>query len=52
MSQNDCQNRGYVLDGYPISYQTANDVYFVTPEQPKKKQEKVEGEEGEEEPAA
>ena len=23
LSQNDCQNRGYVLDGYPISYDTS-----------------------------
>lgn len=24
LSKNDCQNRGYVLDGYPCSYSTAN----------------------------
>ena len=23
LSRNDCQNRGYVLDGYPICYLTA-----------------------------
>jgi hypothetical protein len=23
LNQNDCQNRGYVLDGYPISYEAA-----------------------------
>lgn len=23
LSRNDCQNRGYVLDGYPICYNTA-----------------------------
>ena len=32
LSQNDCQNRGYILDGYPSSYQTAKDVYYETPE--------------------
>lgn len=47
MGQNDCQNRGYVLDGYPISYQTATDVFFITPEQPKKPEKPAEGEEEE-----
>ena len=31
LSQNDCQNRGYVLDGYPICYKTAIEVFFITP---------------------
>ena len=34
LSQNDCQNRGYILDGYPVSYQTAKEVFFVTPVKP------------------
>ena len=38
MSQNDCQNRGYVLDGYPQCYKTAKDVFFITPEPPKKQE--------------
>jgi hypothetical protein len=32
LSQTDCQNRGYVLDGYPKSYQQAVEVFVVTPE--------------------
>lgn len=36
LSRNDCQNRGYVLDGYPCSYATANQVFVITPEAPKK----------------
>lgn len=31
LSQNDCQNRGYVLDGYPLCYKTALEVFVVTP---------------------
>jgi len=34
LSQTDCQNRGYVLDGYPKSYKTATEVFVVTPERP------------------
>ena len=34
LSCNDCQNRGYILDGYPVSYQTANEVFFITPVKP------------------
>ena len=34
LSCNDCQNRGYILDGYPVSYQTAQEVFFVTPVKP------------------
>lgn len=37
LSQNDCQNRGYVLDGYPISFDTAKGVFYVTPQKPEKK---------------
>lgn len=37
LNQNDCQNRGYVLDGYPNSYAQANGVFFITPERPEKK---------------
>lgn len=36
LSQTDCQNRGYVLDGYPKSYNTAGEVFIVTPERPPK----------------
>jgi adenylate kinase family enzyme len=31
LNQNDCQNRGYVLDGYPESYETAKGVFVITP---------------------
>lgn len=34
LSQNDCQNRGYILDGYPICYKTCNEVFYITPEKP------------------
>lgn len=52
LQQNDCQNRGYVLDGYPQCYQTAIDVFFITPEPPAPKEKKFddEGNEIEEEP--
>ena len=36
LSQTDCQNRGYVLDGYPKSYATAGEVFIVTPTRPPK----------------
>ena len=49
LNQNDCQNRGYVLDGYPKSYKQAQGVFYIFPDPPKKA-EKKEGEE-EEEPA-
>ena len=51
LSQNDCQNRGYILDGYPTCYATALEVFFITPEQPKPKEKKFdeEGNEIEEE---
>ena len=31
LSQNDCQNRGYVLDGYPTCYNTCVEVFYITP---------------------
>ena len=49
LNQNDCQNRGYILDGYPKSLQQAQDVFVVTPKPPEKKRPVV-GEDGEEEP--
>ena len=44
LSQNDCQNRGYILDGYPVCYKTSLEVFFVTPEQPAPKEKKVDPE--------
>ena len=53
LSQTDCQNRGYVLDGYPKSYQQAQEVFVVTPVRPvKEKPKAAEGEEAEEEAEA
>ena len=34
LSRNDCQNRGYILDGYPVCYKTAIEVFFITPDPP------------------
>jgi adenylate kinase len=48
LNQNDCQNRGYVLDGYPNSYQTAYGVFFIVPKKPVKKM--IINEDGEEVP--
>jgi adenylate kinase family enzyme len=48
LERNDCQNRGYVLDGYPKNYPNADSVFVVTPKAPPKKF----NEEGEEEPPA
>jgi len=45
LNQNDCQNRGYVLDGYPKTYAQAYGIFFVTPTPPEKKV--VLGEDGE-----
>lgn len=52
--QNDCQNRGYVLDGWPKSYANSQDIFYKLPPQPKKpeKPEPVKNEDGEEEPPA
>ena len=49
LEQNDCQNRGYILDGYPVCYSTALEVFFITPPKPVKK-EKKEPESGDEKP--
>lgn len=46
LSQNDCQNRGYVLDGYPISYDTSSQVFYIPGKGPEKK-DPVTNEEGE-----
>lgn len=46
LNRNDCQNRGYVLDGYPKNFQQANDVFIITPKKEEKKA-PVEGEEEE-----
>lgn len=45
LERNDCQNRGYVLDGYPKNFGNAEDVFIVSPKRPEKKL----NEEGEEE---
>ena len=45
LERNDCQNRGYVLDGYPKNFGNAENVFVVTPQRPPKKL----NEEGEEE---
>ena len=37
LNQNDCQNRGYVLDGYPNSYKTAEGVFYIRNKPPEKK---------------
>ena len=39
-----------MLDGYPNSYKTANEVFFITPKAPEKK-EPIVDEDGNEEPA-
>ncbi len=50
LSQNDCQNRGYILDGYPICYDTCTQVFFIPGKGPEKKPPTI-NEEGEEVPA-
>lgn len=37
LNRNDCQNRGYVLDGYPKNYKQAYEVFVHTPPAPVKK---------------
>lgn len=37
LNQNDCQNRGYVVDGYPKTYNQAYGVFFIVPKKPEKK---------------
>jgi adenylate kinase family enzyme len=44
--RNDCQNRGYVLDGFPKNFHQANEVFVMTPPMPKP----TVNEDGEEEP--
>jgi adenylate kinase len=51
LSQNDCQNRGYVLDGYPICYETSEQVFYVVPTLESLKKPKETNAEGEEEEA-
>lgn len=36
LERNDCQNRGYVLDGYPKNFVNAENVFVVTPPAPPK----------------
>lgn len=52
LNRNDCQNRGYVLDGYPKTIEQANDIFIITPQRPvKEKKLNEDGEEEEEAPA-
>ena len=44
LSQNDCQNRGYILDGYPVCYQTCKEVFYITPDPPAPKPKKFDEE--------
>jgi hypothetical protein len=37
LNQNDCQNRGYILDGIPTCYMTAQGIFYITPTPPEKK---------------
>jgi len=37
LNQNDCQNRGYILDGIPTCYSTAKGIFYITPTPPEKK---------------
>ena len=46
LERNDCQNRGYVLDGYPKNFVNAENVFVQKPKAPPKK-EVAEGEEAE-----
>lgn len=50
LNRNDCQNRGYVLNGYPKTIEQADDVFVITPQRPVKvKKLNDDGEEEEEE---
>lgn len=54
LMQNDCQHRGFVLDGYPSTYDDAKGVFYHTlkkKEKPPKKEGEGEGE-GDQEPEA
>ena len=48
LNQNDCQHRGFILDGFPRTNEDAKGVFFYTPKKPEKAV--VDGE-GDEEPA-
>lgn len=51
LTQNDCQNRGFVLDGFPRTYKDAQGVFFHTlkkKEKPKKPEGEGEGDAGKE----
>ena len=37
LNQNDCQNRGYVLDGYPRNYEEAAGVFLIQNKRPEPK---------------
>lgn len=37
LNQNDCQNRGYVLDGYPKDFDTSEGVFVIKPVMPERK---------------
>ncbi|CAI2386648.1 unnamed protein product [Moneuplotes crassus] len=51
LEQNDCQHRGFVLDGFPRTYEDAKNLFYWAPKK-KEKPKKPEGEgEGEEENA-
>lgn len=39
LERNDCQNRGYILDGYPKNIEQADAVFIETPEAPEVKME-------------
>ena len=53
LNRNDCQNRGYILDGYPKNYHNAHAVFMHSPPAPTKKAEGEDGaESGGEDPAA
>ena len=51
LQQNDCQHRGFVLDGFPKTYEDAKGLFYWAPkkkEKPKKPEGEGEGEEEEE----
>lgn len=50
LQQNDCQHRGFILDGFPRTYEDAKGLFYWAPKK-KEKPKKPEGEgEGEQEP--
>jgi adenylate kinase len=51
LQQNDCQHRGFVLDGFPRTYEDAKGVFYFTLKKKEKEAKEGEGEgEGDEEP--